>query len=70
MAKTVLDILRNSQGWLAADTNNAIVRTATSTTVDTYEYKTGGTGGSVVFTIVVTYDNADHDNFLSAVRSV
>jgi len=70
VSKTNLDILQRTQGWLVGAVDNAVVHTVTSSTVSTYEFKSGGTGGTVQFTIVLTYDDADHTNLVSAVRTV
>jgi len=45
---------------------DAIVATYPSATVEVYTYKTGGTGGTTVMTLTVTYTNASK-NFVSTV---
>lgn len=48
---------------------DALTYTATSATVDTYAYYTGGTGGSLVATLTVTFTAADHATLTSVVRT-
>lgn len=48
---------------------DALTYTATSGTVDTYSYFTGGIGGSLVATLTVTFTAADHLTLVSAVRT-
>lgn len=48
---------------------DAFTYTATSGTVDTYQYYTGGTGGSLVATLTVTFTAADHLVLVSGVRT-
>lgn len=48
---------------------DALTYTATSGTVDTYLYYTGGTGGSLVATLTVTFTASDHLTLVSVVRT-
>ena len=66
-AKKVAGYIWNGTTWernTGASTNtlvtvpyDAITYTNTSTTVDTYRYYTGGTGGTLVATVTVTYSD-------------
>lgn len=42
-------------GGLVTVQYDTVMYTNTSTTVDTYVYKTGGTGGTTVATVTITY---------------
>lgn len=48
---------------------DAITGEETAPTIETYRYYRGGTGGTLVATIVVTYSNASKNFVLSAVRT-
>jgi hypothetical protein len=48
---------------------DSLTYTATSGTVDTYQYYAGGTGGTVVATVTITYTDSTHAVLVSAVRS-
>ena len=48
---------------------DTIEYTNTSTTVDTYVYKTGGTGGTVTATVAITYTNTTKSQVSSVVRT-
>lgn len=48
---------------------DTILYTATSATVDTYTYKTGGTGGTTTATVTVTYTDGTHATLVSVVRT-
>lgn len=43
--------------------------TATSGTVDTYTYKTGGSGGTTTATVTITYTASDHLTLVSVART-
>ena len=43
--------------------------TATSGTVDTYVYKSGGSGGITVATVTVTYTDISHETLVSVART-
>jgi hypothetical protein len=48
---------------------DSITYTATSGTVDTYQYYTGGTGGTVTATVTVTFTDSGHGTLVSVVRT-
>lgn len=48
---------------------DALTGEETSATVETYRYYRGGTGGTLVATVVVTYSNASKNFVNSAVRT-
>lgn len=48
---------------------DSLTYTATSSTIDTYAYYQGGTGGSLVATLTVTFTAADHLALTSVVRT-
>lgn len=48
---------------------DAIVYTDTSSTIDTYNYYTGGTGGTLEGTITVTWTDSSKNVLVSAVRT-
>lgn len=48
---------------------DTILYTATSATVDTYTFKTGGTGGTTTATVTVTYTDGTHATLVSVVRT-
>lgn len=48
---------------------DAVTYTNTSSTVDTYQYYTGGTGGTLVATVTVTWTNSTKSVLVSAVRT-
>lgn len=48
---------------------DAVTYTATSSTVETYRYYTGGTAGSLVATVTVTYTDATKTVLTSVVRT-
>lgn len=48
---------------------DAVTYTNTSSTVDTYQYYTGGTGGTLVATVTITWTNSTKTVLVSAVRT-
>lgn len=48
---------------------DAVIYTATSSTVDTYEYYTGGTGGTLQATVTVTWTDSSKNVLVSVVRT-
>lgn len=56
-------------GGLVPVAYDAITYTATSTSVDTYNYYTGGTGGTLVATLTITYIDSSHNTLVSVVRT-
>jgi hypothetical protein len=48
---------------------DSVTYTATSGTVDTYKYYTGGTGGTLQATVTITYTDSSHATLVSAVRT-
>lgn len=48
---------------------DALTYTPTSATVDTYKYYVGGTAGTLVATLTVTYTTSTHNTLVSAVRT-
>lgn len=48
---------------------DTITYTATSGTVDTYIYKTGGASGTTTATVTVTYTDSGHGTLVSVVRT-
>jgi hypothetical protein len=48
---------------------DSLTYTATSSSVDTYKYYAGGTGGTLVATVTITYTDSTHSTLTSAVRT-
>lgn len=48
---------------------DSITYTPTSGTVDTYTYKSGGTGGTTTATVTVTFTDSTHATLVSVVRT-
>lgn len=48
---------------------DALTYTASSSTVDTYKYYVGGTSGTLVSTLTVTYTDSSHATLVSVVRT-
>lgn len=59
----------NEQTGMVPVVYDAITYTATSGTVDTYKYYVGGTGGTQVATLTVTYTDTTHSTLVSSVRT-
>lgn len=70
---TIMSVLKAifSRGvpGLANKPFDAFTYTATSATIDTYRYYTGGTGGTLQFTITVTWTDSTHATLSSVVRT-
>lgn len=56
-------------GGLVPKSYDSIVYTNTSGTVDTYTYYTGGTGGTLVATVTVTWTDSTKTVLTSVVRT-
>lgn len=56
-------------GQLVTVAFDTVTYTNTSSTVDTYTYKTGGTGGTTVATVTVTWTDATKSVLVSVVRT-
>jgi len=63
------DVDTHEQTGMVPIVYDAITYTATSGTVDTYQYYTGGTGGTLVATLTVTYTDSTHNTLVSSVRT-
>lgn len=48
---------------------DSVTYTATSSTVDTYKYYAGGTGGTLKATVTITFTDSGHGTLVSAVRT-
>lgn len=48
---------------------DALTYTATSATVDTFKYYTGGVAGTLVATLTVTYTDSTHATLVSVART-
>lgn len=64
------DFLRFTQGWLVHGLNNAVTVNAVSATTDDYEFRDGGTAGTIRFTLRLIYTDATKATLLSAERTV
>jgi hypothetical protein len=56
-------------GSLVPEAYDAILKTNTSATVETFTYYLGGLAGSLIATVTVTYTDSTKDDLVSVVRT-
>jgi len=74
-AKRVVPYYWDGTNWqrqgaeLIPGSYDALTYTATSATVDTFKYFTGGVSGTLVATLTVTYTDSTHATLVSVART-